>query len=492
MNFSSDTDFLSGALQLVTGERIVSSGRDGGAATGSFDLDCLHKRSLQWRGEDIVPAPPLAVSTTPAAASSVLSDDADEAVEIFIKTWTGNWIGEKIKPSNTIKELKFKIQAKEGTPPEEQSLSFDGNKLEDERTFAQYKILAYSTLHLAQALKPPEVGGSSLDGNGDEVMEIFIKTVTGKWSTEMIKPSNTIRELKLKIQIKEGIPPEEQRLSCDGRKLKDWCTLADYNIHAYSTLHMDQALDIFIKTLTGKTTTVKIKLSLTVEHLKSIVQVKEGVPPDQQRLIYRGRPLEDGRTLADYNVKNDYCTLHLVQRLCGGGGPAIFTLDDDVLDPQYNFDFTDLEDDGSVFTRGDREYIRPYGWNRIALNVKDKYESTVWLGGTRGGIRTARVQGEWPVSYHGTKRRFAQQIASTKYDLAKGERFKYGRGIYSTPDPEIAEMYAQEFKFQGKRYKVILQNRVNMEDTEHVEEEDYYVTKDENNIRPYGILYKEV
>ena len=87
-----------------------------------------------------------------------------------------------------------------------------------------------------------------VDASEDEVMEIFIKTVTGKWSTEMIKPSNTIWELKLKIQIKEGIPPEEQRFSYDGKKLKDWCTLADYNIQAYSTLRMDQALDMFIKT----------------------------------------------------------------------------------------------------------------------------------------------------------------------------------------------------------------------------------------------------
>ena len=63
---------------------------------------------------------------------------------------------------------------------------------------------------------------------------------------------------------------------------------------------------------------------------------------------------------------------------------------------------------------------------------------------------------------------------------------------FSTPDPEIAEEYAQEFKYRGRRYKVIIQNRVNMEDTEHVEEVDYYVTKDEKNIRPYGILYKEV
>ena len=178
-----------------------------------------------------------------------------------------------------------------------------------------------------------------------------------------------------------------------------------------------------------------------------------------------------------------------VLRIHGGGG--IFTLADEVLDPQYNVDFTNLKDDGTRYQRGGREYIRPYGWNRIALNVKNQYKSTAWLGGIGGGIRADGVEGEWAVSYHGTKRRFAEDIARTKYDLAKGERFLYGRGIYSTPDPEIAEEYAQEFKYRGKRYKVILQNRVNMEDTEHVEAMDYYVTKNENNIRAYGLLFKE-
>jgi len=76
-------------------------------------------------------------------------------------------------------------------------------------------------------------------------------------------------------------------------------------------------MQLFVKTLTGKTVSIEVEEGESIEDLKAKIAEKEGIPPEQQRLIFGGQQLQDAKTIDDYNIGDD-ATLHLVLRLRGG------------------------------------------------------------------------------------------------------------------------------------------------------------------------------
>ncbi|CAM9319374.1 unnamed protein product [Pylaiella littoralis] len=158
-------------------------------------------------------------------------------------------------------------------------------------------------------------------------MPINVRTLTGETVTLFVDSTDTIAEVEFVLQRKRGIILHRERLFFGDERLVMKRKLSSYDIQKGSTLHLaypeNDAYPIFVKTLTGQTYPLDVHSSDTTDDVKEKIQDTQGIPPDQQRLIFHGEQMEDDRTLFDNEVE-EKSTCHLVLRLRGGGPSGHF------------------------------------------------------------------------------------------------------------------------------------------------------------------------
>ena len=211
---------------------------------------------------------------------------------ISVKTEKGKVIRIQVKPSDSIKDVKAKVYAKEDIPPEQRYFIYAGNLLKDVHSLFDFNVASRSTLLMVC-----------------DYMQIIVNVYrSGETFPLVVSPSELVEDVKCHIQAKKGIPANQQGLVCPPYVLEDGLVLSDYDVKEHDTIqlvHTLLSIQIFVKTNSGSTIPLTVETCYSIENVKAVIRSKEGTPPEQQRLLFDGKALKDECTLSEYNVQNN-------------------------------------------------------------------------------------------------------------------------------------------------------------------------------------------
>lgn len=234
-------------------------------------------------------------------------------MQVFVQTLTGETIGVEVQKVATVVDFHQSIQDKAGLEPKwqnEADVVFGGIRLRTRKQVGD----RYSAA--ARKARKRRAGA-------DQELGLMLDALAGRPETDKLTLlERLVRQKEQVCQAKEALCGTYAQILGDafhqvsgGSAL---ATLRDYGVRDGSTLHLARPeMSVFVQTLTGKKMPFNINGSDTVEVLRERVQEAEGIPPGQQRLVFRGSQLEDGRALSDYRVTTG-SVIHLILRLRGG------------------------------------------------------------------------------------------------------------------------------------------------------------------------------
>ncbi|CAF1029194.1 unnamed protein product [Adineta ricciae] len=314
---------------------------------------------------------------------------------------------------------------------------------------------------------------NSTENDGDELLAAALSSILGK---EIVPESSVLKQTQRHVS-KISLLNQHVASLVYGKVGRDDSSTNKLLLTVYVTV-----------LATKQKFSCVIERDASVDKLKQWIFQKTNITCDKQNLIHCGEEMDEGHLLSEYNVQ-DSSEISVI-RLRAMNANDILILDSSTRDSHYDYDFTNIDDTGKSFTRANVQYRRPCGWRRFAIRVCGKYENEIWLG-------CDNRNGEWPVSYHGTKHDAAISIAQSGFDLSKHKRFLYGRGVYTTPNIDIAETFATHFTRNGRKFCVVIQNRINPEtvvklsaDQDGVD--DYWISPSADDVRPYGYCIKSI